>query len=614
MLQVAGELRDTFGWAPVVVQALTVILGIGFFAALVFAWYHGEKGQQRVSGVELLMLTCLLLLAGAGVASLQRSAVSAPPAGVEANAASPVRPTARADRASLVVLPFDNLSTSKDDEYFSDGVTDEILMTLADIRGLRVISRTSSMQYKQTTKPVRQIASELGVMHVLEGSVQRQGDRVRVRVQLVEAERDMRLWAQRYDRPIANIFTVQSEIAREIARALQQELTPQEELRLERMPTDVLTAYDLMLRAREHYYRFSQRDNEAAGQLLHRALELDPDYVDAQVALADVYRMKGQVFGGGPAWEDSAVARARLAIALDPGSARAHNALGWALDWQERLDAAREAYLRAIELNPDLTDGLANLSHHGYGRMDEAIRLYKRALAVNPTDPLLNFLTAWAYEALGMSRHAKAFYERTVELQPAFALGYNSLARLAVAGGRPEEAQAYARRMLDVVGQNPATLTDAGLIAATVGDLAKAEQYFEKMEAMAGAPTSGRTAAAWVYLQLDRPDRARAILRRAAASKRWRAREKKPETYIDLAVLRLLQGDRPEALRQLEIGVRKGWRDYYVARADPVLRELRGEPRFEQLMAEVKAEADRQRARVEQEEDEDVRMRVSPST
>jgi TolB-like protein len=601
LLQVCGELRDTFGWRPVFVQALALLLAVGFLGALVLAWYHGEKGQQRVSGPELLMLAGIFAIAAALMTGLSRSTAAdpaaarleTPPAG-----AGPAEP-------SIAVLPFKNLSSDPENEYFSEGMTDEILTTLAEVRGLRVISRTSVMQYKETTKPIRQVASELGVANVLEGSVQRTATRVRIQAQLIDAARDTHLWAHRYDRPIEDLFAVQSEIASEIAHALQSELTPAEKSRMERRPTADITAHDLVLRAREYFYRYTTRDNDVALGLFRRALDLDPRYVDAVIGLADTYRLKGQAFGGGQAWEDSAVATARRAIALDPASARAYDALGWALNWEERDGEARAAYLKAIELNPDLTGGLADLYLHGYGRLDEALRLFKHALTVNPTDPILTDLTGWTYETLGMFEQARGYYERCIEIQPVYIQPYSRLLRVSLLMGRPDDAQAVVRRMLAGFGEVPPALFRAGDASVLMGNLVAARGFYERGIAASGGlgqlSLTQNLPLAWFYQQAGEAARTREIIPRIASHPDFSSPNKNPDTFARLARLRVLQGNKEDAIRQMEIAVRRGWRDYYLLPADPILRSLRGDPRFDRLMAELKAVVDGQRARVERE-------------
>jgi eukaryotic-like serine/threonine-protein kinase len=563
----------------------------------VAAWRRSRGRALAVPSFAILsLLAALFLLKGSDEEWFGRLAGSG-------SSAVPALASTAAEHA-MAVLPFDNLSSDPENEYFSSGITDEILTTLSDLRGLRVISRTSVLQYRGSSKPMHQIGAELGVSYILTGSVQRAGDRVRIQAQLIDAARDQQMWAQRYDRPLEDIFAVQSEIAQEIARALRQELTLEERSRLRRPPTSDFTAYDLGLRGREYFYRYTPADNEVAIQFFRRALALDPAYVDALIGLADAYRIHGQVFGGGQAWEDSAVAVARRAVAQDPGTARAHDALGWALKWHDQHEEAFHAFSRAIELNPDLTGGLADLNFHGRGRLDEALRLFKNALRVNPADPILNDLTGWTYATLGMFDEAEAFYQRAIEIQPVYRQAHNRLAELYLLTSRPREAEIRVRQILENFGERQDALGGAGIIMAAAGDLRSARSYLERVTLEPAPRTNSPGPAhryltlAWAYQQTGERGRADEILRPMAAMPVWTTPNLPHEMIINLARLRVLQGDREGALLEMRNAVRKGWQDYYLLPNDPILHSLRGDPQFDQLLAEVKAEVDRQRARV----------------
>ena len=190
-----------------------------------------------------------------------------------------VAPSASApDRKSVAVLPFQNLSPDPENAFFADGMTEDILTQLAKIRDLKVISRSSVMRYKGTQKPIQTIAAELGVATVLEGSVRRAGNRVRIVGQLIDARTDEHLWAETYDRELKDVFAIQSEVAQRIAAALKATLSPAEKKRIEQSPTQNLAAYDLYLKGRELYNRYRKADNEAAIELFQKALELDPAF------------------------------------------------------------------------------------------------------------------------------------------------------------------------------------------------------------------------------------------------------------------------------------------------------------------------------------------------
>jgi adenylate cyclase len=633
LLQVLDVLAQNFAWPPVLFRAAAVILAVGLVAALVLAWYHGEKGRQRVSGPELLMLASLFLVAGVGLAWIGRDAGStvltvlmlssvfllvgaglawfgrevvptASTRGAMGDIAVPAPPrSAVADRQSIAVLPFANLSENKDNEYFSDGITDEILTTLANVRDLRVISRISVMRYKETEKSLREIAAELGVAHVLEGSIQRAGERVRINAQLIDAQTDAHLWAERYDRPLEDIFSVQSEIAQRIAHALQAQLSASERARVTRRPTTNLAAHDYLLRARGFGRRQTPSDNAAALSLLHVARELDPSYPDALAVLSDCLGMQ-YWYTGDPIWLDAAVVAARHAITLDAHFAPGHASLGWALNWRGEREGALEAHRRAMQLNSDTTGGLANVYHFDFGRLDEAARWWAPALKSDPTNSGLYWLAGRTYLELELPARAAALFEKGLEFTPGDLWTHFLLSTTFLLQGRPDDAQAQIQKLLAATGESPDALLFAGYLLAAMGDLSTARRYLERglPEASAFDDFQGAMALAWILRQSGDAERAREIVAdtRRRLQKRWTGRTMRPEDHVDLSRVMVLEGDVDGALQQMEQGVHRGWR-FHHDRVDFILNSLRGEPRYERLMAEVKADVDRMRARVERE-------------
>src|SRR5436190_9793139 len=245
LLQGIDIVAQQFGWPEGVRRGITLGLVVGFFVTLVLAWYHGEPGAQRVTGTELLIIGLVLALGGGFLwrFAAVRSADSK-------TATVPNESRSVINAKSIAVLPFENRSHDPDNAYFADGIQDEILTRLAKIADLKVISRTSVMQYKSgVARNLRKIAQQLGVAHVVEGSVQRAGNRVRVNAQLIDARTDWHLWGQTYDRELADVFAIQSEIATAIARQLQASLSAREKTAIEQAPTKDVTAFELYARA-----------------------------------------------------------------------------------------------------------------------------------------------------------------------------------------------------------------------------------------------------------------------------------------------------------------------------------------------------------------------------
>src|ERR1700759_2187387 len=248
LLQGIDIVAQQFGWPEGVRRGITLALVIGFFVTLVIAWYHGERGAQRVSGTELLIIGLVLAVGGGFLWRFAASHPSDNKAAVVPNETRPSEPAIPIAEKSIAVLPFENLSSDKENAYFAEGIQDEILTRLSKIADLKVISRTSTQHYNSAPANLPEIAKQLGVAHILEGSVQKSGDAVRVNVQLIKAATDSHLWADTFDRKLIDIFSVESEVAKAIADQLRAKLTGREEQLIASKSTDNTEAYDAYLR------------------------------------------------------------------------------------------------------------------------------------------------------------------------------------------------------------------------------------------------------------------------------------------------------------------------------------------------------------------------------
>ena len=282
LLQGIDIVAQQFGWPEGVRRGITLGLVVGFFVTLVLAWYHGERGAQRVTGTELLINGLVLALGGGFLwrFAAVRSADSK-------TATVPNESRSVINAKSIAVLPFENRSHDPDNAYFADGIQDEILTRLAKIADLKVISRTSTQHYKSAPENLPEIARQLGVAHIVEGSVQKSGDSVRVNVQLIKAANDSHLWADTFDRKLTDIFSVETEVAKAIADQLSAKLTGQEEQIIAAKPTDNLEAYDAYLRG----LAFSLKPTTpvsilGAQKYLRDAVGLDPKFALAWALLS----------------------------------------------------------------------------------------------------------------------------------------------------------------------------------------------------------------------------------------------------------------------------------------------------------------------------------------
>ncbi len=337
------------------------------------------------------------------------------------DAASVVASIRQVSERSIAVLPFADLSPGSDSEYFSDGITEEILTVLSRVRRLDVISRTSVMRYKGSPKGIVEIADELKVAHVLEGSVRRHGDRVRITAQLIDARTDRHLWAETYDRDLDDIFAIQSEVAERIARSLRGAITPDERARIESRPTDSVEAYQWFLKGRQLLAKRSGESIPGAIDAFDRALEQDPEFALAWAHRAEALALL-PLYAGADVEESAARARrsARRALEIDPILGEPHAALGMAARILWEWDEAEREFRRALELAPGYPT-----ARHWYGlslkdrrQYDEAIVELERALELDPLSLPLHLALGLTHHFAGRYDEAKRVYDRALEFEP----------------------------------------------------------------------------------------------------------------------------------------------------------------------------------------------------
>jgi len=325
--------------------------------------------------------------------------------------AAPQRPLRAAlpssERPAIAVLPFVNMSGEAQQEYFSDGITEDIITALSKLRWFFVIARNSTFSYKGRTVHVKQIAEELGVGYVVEGSVRKDGGRVRITTQLIDASTGSHVWADRYDRELADVFSMQDEITNAIVATIEPQLYAAENFRGRRKPPESLDAWDLVMRALWHFWRMTREDNLHAQALLHQAIAIDPNYAQALAVLAFSH-----TFGAQMGWEDSTVTApiaertASQAIRADGDDPWAHLALASAFARAGRLADAFTAFETTLRLNPNfpLALGYYGMALSWAGRWREGAEAAHRAMRLSPRDPLSAFYHAAAAYAAYVGR------------------------------------------------------------------------------------------------------------------------------------------------------------------------------------------------------------------
>ena len=552
-VQAASIGFPAFDAPPWVLRVFILVALLGFPVALVLAWSfdltaEGVKVDGSAQGGKrmLAIAAALVLLAlgwyFTGQPAFRRGDFAPAPANA-----------AQISQKSIAVLPFENLSHDPDNAYFAQGIQDEILTRLAKIGDLKVISRTSTEKYKSAPDNLRQIAAQLGVANILEGSVQKANDQVRVNVQLINALTDAHLWADIYDRKLTDIFAVESDVATNIAGRLQAKLTGSEQRAVSARPTDNPEAYQLYLRGRFFWSKRTGDDLQKSIGYFEQAIARDPNYALAYAALAQAQLLMPGYNGGSPKeWFPQAEAAAKKALLLDETSSDAHAALGMVKQLYDfDSPGAIAEFERAIALNPNDGDAhhwFANHALAATGKIDREIAEMKRALELDPLALIFNANLGQAYIYARRYDDAIAQLRKTVEMDNGFYFGHIMLGQALELGGHPADAMIEYRKAL-AQNDDPFAKALLGHALAVAGQGDEARQLFEQLR---------------------------------------KARDQRYVEAYGLAIVELGLGDRISALDWLERGFedRDGF-DMAVIRIDQYLDPLHGEPRFDALAEKI---------------------------
>ena len=465
IIEAGSVLLPTFGASESAFQTYVIVVVAGFLVSLVLAWVFEvtpdgvklEKNVDRSESItprtghrlDIVFIALLVIALGISVTlnvTGMRNALEEQPATI-------------ADRSSIAVLPFTSRSTDPENQLFADGIHDDLLTRLANIAALRVISRTSVMEYRETTKNLKEVAEELGVGTVLEGAVQRVGDSVRITAQLIDASTDEHIWAKSYDRQLSavNLFAIQSEISEEIARAMRATLSNEEQSRLANIPTDSLAAYNLYTQGRDNLYKRRLDTLQKAREQFEAAIALDPNYADAHAALAECVILMLNNHQAIAPTEAFDIARRSVdkALSLNPDLAEAYAVQGllWNQIWQETrrgpgLDEGAASFVSALELNPNNASAymwFASLRANQQ-RVEEAIDLYHESLRLDPLGKVPYVNLPGLYALRGQNEEALRLYVKAIEIHPEWPTTYRNIAFHLGALGRMDEAVAWAKK------------------------------------------------------------------------------------------------------------------------------------------------------------------------
>jgi TolB-like protein/Flp pilus assembly protein TadD len=551
LVQIATQVFPFFEIPNWTVRLVVLLIAIGFPIALIIAWAFEltPEGLKRTEAADARLAArsphrawiYVVIVSGAisvGIFFLGRYTNSKSSEEAELPA------------KSIAVLPFENLSGNPENAYFTDGIQEEILTRLAKVADLKVISRTSTARYKSSPDNLRQIAKQLGVANILEGTVQKAADQVRVNVQLIKAETDAHLWAETYDRKLTDIFGVESDIAKTIADTLQAKLTGSEKNAITAQPTENTEAHEFYLKGRYFWNKRTGPDLRKAIDYFKQAIDKDPKYALAYAGLADSYTLLS-AYGAGSPQESfpSAKTAAQKAIELDDTLAEAHTSLGQILLFYDLdLAGSTKEFERAIALNPNYAT-----AHHWYGsgpplavgEFDRAIAELRRAQQLDPLSLIINADLGFGLIVARRYDEAIAQLRKTIEMDPRFYYAHWNLGVALELKGELREALAEYKKAAEL-DDDPIVLGLIAHVHAKLGERDQAVKLLAQLQQLAAHRYVPFGTFAGVYMALGEKDKAIDYLERA---------------YRD------------HALSGIKV--------------DPMLDPLRGDPRFEALAAKI---------------------------
>ncbi|MBV9618265.1 MAG: tetratricopeptide repeat protein [Verrucomicrobia bacterium] len=494
LIQIATQVFPFFEIPNWAVRLVVLILIAGFPVALIFSWafeitpegikreseIEADKSITHHTGRKIIWITVVLAVAAAGLLGFQFFGPKfSGPAKSE---------TLPISNKSIAVLPFDNLSRDPDNAYFCEGVQDEILTRLAKVADLKVISRTSTQHFKSSPENLPQIAKQLGVMHILEGSVQKAGNQVRVNVQLINAMNDAHLWADTFDRQLTDIFAAESEIAKNIAEKLQAKITGSEKNSIAKAPTENPEAHELYLKGRYFWNRRNAENLKKAADYFQRAIDKDSKYALAYAGLADCHVLLPAYPGLGNTPRDEwpkALEAARNAVGLDDTLAEGHTSLARVLASTLQLSAATSEFRRAIDLNPNYATAHQWFGEclQSQGQLQEALAEIKRAQELDPLSLVISALYGFALDTVGKSEDAIAQLRKTIEIDSNFENAHGMLGVVLEHNGRLKEAIAEYEKNISLH-EDAISLSQLAGAYFLAGRKEDAQQLWNKLKAL----------------------------------------------------------------------------------------------------------------------------------
>jgi len=505
-LEVSALVLESFEAPPFFMKTILIVLVIGFPIWLIFSWIYdlspeGITKTKNTGGSKSPKINLRLNRAIIGFLSIAVIILA-----VNQIMSSRAKKTDLAVKKTIAVLPFTNVSGDEEQDYFCYGIAEDILNDLAHIGDIHVVARTSSFSFKDENQDIREIGEKLGVQTILEGSVRKAGDKVRITAQLINVNDGFSIWSEHYDRNLIDVFAIQNEIAQNIVKALEVNLLLREKQDLDKINTQNVLAYDYYIKARDYYHQSHRRSTAHAIDLYSKAIQIDTSYTLAYCGLANSCSQYYIYYDRSKEYLDQALAASQKALELDPELAEAHSARGLALVQHKQFKAAEEQFEIAIQLDPKLF-----VAYYEYaracrmqGKPEKALELFIKATELRPEDFEAALFLSSAYDDLHMEDkrkeaniHALKVTRTHLEMNPddprALYLGAGNL----IQTGELKEALLWVEKAVSIDPNETAVLYNATCIYAMLGMEDKALDYFERTIA------SGYASLEWIENDTD---------------------------------------------------------------------------------------------------------------
>ena len=609
IFQLVEILFPIFNFPQWTQQFVVIIILLGFPIAVIFSWVFDKtpEGFIKTDAVKnkekkntenttaskpfyldsknlylLLGLVVAFLLGSYGSGSFQSSV----------------------DEKSIAVLPFDNFSKSDDDQFFSDGITEDITMNLAKVKDLTVISRTSVMGYKGTTKNIKQISDELGVKYILEGSVRKLGERVRIVGQLIDARQDKHIWSDSYDREMSDLFLIQADVSEKIAQALEAELSDNTLTQINEAPTQNIDAYMLYQRARNYYGMYTASANESAISLFNQALKLDENYALSYAGLADSYAQRVIRSDYEDSWLDSALNVANIALKINPNLAEAYKAKGLIYLASNNLDLAELNNDKALDINPGYYTAVANkgIFLNQRGQLFESYKFLMKAIRINPintSNETANLSTI--FRVIGNEKKSNDYIFKTIKNSPNVTNSYRTF----ITTFLRNEDYINAKKIIDLYNNN---IGNENFVNFYLGIYSYYKKNYSK--ALDRFNKSKKTSEDWSTIGVNNFSNAYYKLQSLVKTKNSFKQflnigidytqskildgANSPGVFLQYSALLCLQSDFDNALKFLEKSVQSGLRDKSLLN-DPAFEKLRNSDRFELILNDISVLLEREK-------------------